>query len=460
MWTPTSAASPRCWHAPPSSPCPRPAGALRTTSGGVRSPGSCRSARRWSDGWDERLAEYRRPTSRLARRRYRRGEVRASRPGRAGDLDDHAPHRLRPPGRVRDRPGERQARRVRRQAAAVRRRRGRRTGAAVALLLADVRALLPVVGLRLRRHSTSPRTRTRWCGSPRTPYGSPTVVRDRAGPARSSCRRHRFDDMTARRRRPTRSPRWTDAARALLGEDFRIYPEFSAADGAGRRAGQGGSGVDLGRAVRLPDEPHRSGPRARRLPRRRVALRGRPGAREAARLGAGGDVRRRPRRARARAARRAAAVHRPTTGGSGSTSRRRSTSTATGCSTPPTTPWPSTRPRRSAGCCSTSGPRRSRCQSVDTGIAFHHDRPELRGAAGDAARDADRFPRRVAAGTTSSTRSTRRSTWPSGGRSSRRTSTTRPTRRSCPATVLATQVHQLTIAADLAFNNKIAVAGE
>ena len=84
---------------------------------------------------------------------------------------------------------------------------------------------------------------------------------------------------------------------------------------------------------------------------------------------------------------------------------------------------------------------------------------QLRGAAGDAARHAVRVPRRVAVG-----RPRRRAQRdPRPGQAPRGRAPSTSTRRRyapfLPATVMATQVHQLTIAADLALNNKIAVGG-
>ena len=264
--------------------------------------------------------------------------------------------------------------------------------------------------------------------------------------------RHRCDDASGRRA-DARGARSTQAAKALLGEDFVRRPGVQLSRAAGR--------ASVANALAASRER-----RSARPPRPALGvdfpvddwLHGLARVREQrARLGAGRDARGALRPPRAGADADAAAVHAGRPLARRWSSRRTPRSTPTACSTPPTSP-----PAFDHG----RAPVRPAARRVDRGDArrarrppastFHYDRPNteppqtmlLVTPAGSAA---------PGSGTTSSTRSTRRWTW-------------RKRRAVEPAHLDATPyaplpaghgrrdhaVSQLTIAADLALNNDVA----
>ena len=207
--------------------------------------------------------------------------------------------------------------------------------------------------------STSPvhpraTTRTRSCASPRMRcvVGAQSLAElDRrlasaAGPIR------RYDDAAVARRQVHALER----RQALLGEDFRIVPEFALTAAQGDEIDNALTASRNGALFRYLTEPPRSGNASRSTSRSTLALRRRPRAREDARVGADGDnsparsarPSQRSRPCSCRSSRRPLARPRLPADGPSSTrsaALHRAFRRAV------------RRARRSAGCCSTSGPR-------------------------------------------------------------------------------------------------------
>ena len=171
---------------------------------------------------------------------------------------------------------------------------------------------------------------------------------------RSAAAQDQLDAHDAAGAAPARVDALVQGARALLGEDFRIVPEFTVAAAQGddwEAALAASTGGELFQY--LTTRPRSTFPIDEWLygvARVREPLR---------HLGAGHPARRRARRGRGRAHADPASRTGPASAGWGSSSRPTRASTATACSTPRPTRRPSPRRRSSAACCSTSGPRSS-----------------------------------------------------------------------------------------------------
>ena len=284
----------RCSSVPRASASRSRAGASPMSGGVARSPTCSARCGLLTDAWtrklddfDAKIAAYDAlPAGHQRRRPLRRAA------GRRGcssspllDPLPAAPAALRTAAR-------RQARRLRRPRATVRARPRSPTTRRSSRLLD-----------RRRRRCCRSRAFDRAAVRPRRPFGDRAVTLrrgPRAQPRRPPRRDHDAPRTPSRRSstRTTPRPRRRGAGRrrcraprkALLGDDFRIVPEFALSRGAGRRVGERGRRLDRRRAAPVPDH-HRED----RSPGRRMALRRRPRAADAARLG---DERRAGRRAR------------------------------------------------------------------------------------------------------------------------------------------------------------------
>ena len=402
--------------------------AVRTSWSSAGTTGSPSSTRAWS--------------MQRAAAAHRRGEVRASsrRPS-ALDLDDRADAAARHAGRFPSRSWHASSgRRSSRSATSSTRSQNTHAHVGRAALCRCAQALLPVTDFDVVEF-TAHRARRRDGALRRG-----RAQRGAGGASPSSIAGSRLSHDALRRPRRRRggdregAARWRPRAKALLGDDFRIFPEFASTAAQGDELENALAASRGGDAVPIPHQPARPGNATPLdfpvdtwlygVARVRDKMR----AWEQMVMFAGAL---RPARSPAldalqlpftpgdrwlglefppdhKLGRRPAALHRALRG------RR------------------STRARRSAGCCSTSGPRSIPGRRVDTGIAFHYDRPNCRGAADDAAGHAVGVPRRLAVGRPG--RRAERDARP--GQAARRRADahrrTRPTRRSCRRRIMAT----------------------
>ena len=353
--------------------CRRPAGGSPTTSSAAPSRRCSRSAPTWSTRWDDRLAEFGEAGRGHAPPPTAEETVPAALPGRAAISTEVTVAAAGHPGGVRDRCSTASGRRsqaAQTQFADV----ADTTRPTVAGLLADVAAAAGC------RHRSTPRR------SPSPPHEDEMVRFARGRRARwrplvraELDRRGRpaqdlFDD--ARRvigaGRPTGRARG-GRARRCSARTSGSFPSSRSAAAQGDELAKAVAASTDGRPVRPPRHAARPG----RLPGRRRGCYGVARVREKLRAW---EERGDGRRARSAAGEpdlvaAAAAVRRRRPLARPASSLPTWSSTATGCSTPRTSRRRSTRPQPQCGLLLDEWTETIPGPSVDTGIAFHHDRP-------------------------------------------------------------------------------------